>query len=572
MSKTITARECRFAIHIRAKHGLHPDLHLIKEQISYSDGSIEPNVRLIEDFQRPFWVTTPSKRNHKQKKEYEELENLNEYHCNDSELRDRVAVALEQSYSQSQLAQLAISPYLYGTDITASALIKKRYLDKYTIRTPYSVAVFDIETKQSGKDTIITLASIAFKNKIYTGILSSLVKGIANVPMALKLAMHKYLPNYRDQLIEEIEVCNTEVDIIRGIFKRAHEWSPDILTAWNINYDIPKILAMLERHRVDPRDILCHPKLAKSARICKYKEGKKKKITSSGNVTPISPASQWHTLYLTAGFYVLDAMCVYKLLRIAKPEEPSYKLDAILEKELGSHKLSFTEADNYQGIRWHNFMQEQYPIEYIVYNRYDCLSILELDAKTKDLSHTIAEFAGVTDFKKFNSQPKRIADALYFYLLANNKVIGCVGFEDRDKQSSDYDYEYDLPNITEEEEDDGNSADTLGLEDWIITLSSSLQVHGLPMIAEDPSLHTNLRAQVYDVDVTAAYPTCTEVCNVSKETTNTEIIAIRGIDENVLRLQNINLLAGPINALEYCTSMFKLPKPDKLLELYLLDR
>jgi hypothetical protein len=529
---------------------------------------MEPNVRLVEDFQRPFWVTTPSKRNHKQKKEYEELDNLNEYTCNDSDLRDKVAIALEQAYSQSPISQLAVSPYLYGTDITASALIKKKYLDKYTTRTPFSIAVFDIETKQAGKDTIITLATIAFKNKVYTGILASLVKGIANVPMALKLAMHKYLPRYRDQLEEEIEVCDTEVDIIRGIFKRAHAWSPDILTAWNINYDIPKILEMLERRRVDPRDILCHPKLPKSARICKYQEGKKKKITSSGNVTPISPASQWHTLYLTAGFYVLDAMCVYKLLRIAKPEEPSYKLDSILEKELGSRKLTFVEADNYQGIRWHNFMQEHYPIEYIVYNRYDCISILELDAKTKDLSHTIAEFAGVTDFKKFNSQPKRIADALYFYLLANNKVIGCVGFEDKSKAISDYDYEYELPNVVEADDDDGETAKTLGLEDWIITLSSSLQVHGLPMIAEDPSLHTNLRAQVYDVDVTAAYPTCTEVCNVSKETTHTEIIDIRGIDESVLRLQNINLLAGPINALEYCTTMFKLPKPEALLELY----
>lgn len=50
-------------------------------------------------------------------------------------------------------------------------------------------------------------------------------------------------------------------------------------------------------------------------------------------------------------------MCVYRQLRMAKAEEPSYSLDAILNKELGSRELKFEQADKYQGLEWHLFMQ-----------------------------------------------------------------------------------------------------------------------------------------------------------------------------------------------------------------------
>jgi len=63
--------------------------------------------------------------------------------------------------------------------------------------------------------------------------------------------------------------------------------------------------------------------------ISKYK----KKVTASGQVKPINPALQWHTLILTASFYVIDAMCVYRQLRMAAQEEPS-NLNYILQKEL----------------------------------------------------------------------------------------------------------------------------------------------------------------------------------------------------------------------------------------------
>ena len=561
MQPEIVARECRFAIHIPERHNIRPDLHLIKEQQHFSDGTVKPAIRLVKDFKRNFWVTKPSARNYKQKREWQHTDNLLQYECTDSQLRDAVAKALGLSHTNDHLKKLSVSPYLYGTDITAASLIKKGYMDKYpNARTAYTVASFDIETKLVGDKTIITMATVAMKGKVFTSVASHLVKGISNPQMALDVAMKKYLPDHYDKYEFELDVAKNELDIIKNAFKKVHEWCPDILAIWNMNYDIPRIMDMLERYRTKPEDIFCDPNVPEFARICKYKEGKKKKVTASGKVTPISPAAQWHTLIVTAGYYVLDAMCVYKLLRLSKQEQPSYALDAILKAEGIGGKLKFTEADKYSGLRWHQFMQENYPIEYIVYNRYDCISMLELDDKTKDLTLTLPEFAYVTEFSKFNSQPKRIADALFFYLLETNYVLGCVGFNESNNDNKELDIE--------DEEEVEETGDVLSLAGWIVTLPAELQVGGLRIIDGIHGMQTNIRGMVYDSDAVAAYPTATKVSSVSKETTVKEIIEIKGIKEELFRLQNINLLAGPVNAIEYCVNMFKMPKPEQLLKIY----
>lgn len=86
-------------------------------------------------------------------------------------------------------------------------------------------------------------------------------------------------------------------------------------------------------------------------------------------------------------------------------------------------------------------------------------------------------------------------------------------------------------------------------------------------IEEDPNIYSNIRAFVYDSDAVSAYPTATSITNVSKETTKRELISIKDIDEEVFRAQNLNLVLGRVNAIEYCTTMFNMPKPEDLLKL-----
>lgn len=564
MTKDIVGRECRFALHLPAKYGIRPDVHLVKERVHYADGTIKPNIRYIKNYQRPFYVTKSNHRNHKDKKEWEHTDHLHEFKCTQSELRDKVANALGLHYTRDHLKKLSVSPYLYGSDISSTSWIKKHYMEKYSQRSPYEIAYLDIETVPDAKgNQRLLMVTVLYQNKISTFVMDEFLGRIADPQRALSTAMSAYIPEYNGQLEEELVLCKSDIELITKAFARLHEWSPDFVAIWNMDFDISVIIKTIQDARLDPKDILSDPNIPADLRYFKYVQGKTKRVTASGKVMPISPASRWHTLYLTAGFYVLDAMCVYKLLRLAEPECPSYALDAILKKEGIGQKLKFDAADHVSGINWHLYMQEHYPVEYIVYNRVDVLRMQELERKIKDLSFKIPEFAGITDFDRFNSQPKKITDALYCKLEKEGYILGTVGYAD-DKSA-----ETAEDSMVDSDEDPDQELTTLSLKDWILTLPADMQVPGLKVLENAPDIHTNIRAMVADSDAVSAYPTATCVLNVSKETTERELIEIQGVHEQIFRMENINLMSGPVNAIEYTVTMFNAPKPQELLARYL---
>jgi hypothetical protein len=170
-------------------------------------------------------------------------------------------------------------------------------------------------------------------------------------------------------------------------------------------------------------------------------------------------------------------MCAYRHIRTGSPEEPSYSLDSILKKHNLGGKLTFKEADGFVKLEWHQFMQEMYPLEYIIYNVFDCISMEELDEITSDLSITLPLFSGCSDFENFKSQPRRLADTLHYYCLENKKVFGS----------------------TSDEMVTALDSKTLSLSGWIITLPAHLIAeNGLQVIKEHPTARTTIRAHVAD--------------------------------------------------------------------------
>lgn len=286
---------------------------------------------------------------------------------------------------------------------------------------------------------------------------------------------------------------------------------------------------------------------------------------------PISPADQWHTFYLSASFYVLDAMCTYRLIRLGAQEKSSYSLDNILNIELGVGKLKLTDADEETGLKWHQVMQERHKIFYTVYNFFDSYLVTLLDMKTKDIAFSITSMVECTPFVNFKRQPQRIVTSLFFYLLEKEEggkfVLASMG-DTGDK---------DLEQAMEDEEDDDEDDDeeglnqyeskTLSLGSWIITLPAHMASLGNKIIKEDPRLRTAIRAFTYDSDATSAYPSATEVANISKGTTKREIIAIEGIEEDDFRIANMNIVMGSVNAMEYSIKMFNAPGPFEILDL-----
>lgn len=565
----IAGYECRFAVYCPPGDAGDGDLHAVKEVIHLKDGTKHPNLRLCHNFKRPFFITKKGYRTHQDKKEWENLDRTQRFEATQTELARAVCRALGAQYmldknGSGNMRRIARNPYIYGTDILSTAVIKRSYQDKYPeLQTPYTVATFDVETDVLHGSEEIMMATLSFGSNVLTVIQKRFLAGQTNIQPRLQQLFQKYLGSFevkkkdgKTEVVDfikkrnlnwEVLLVDREADVVCKIFERAHELKPDFLAIWNIDFDIPRVLKALERANLNPADVLSDPSVPQHYRYYKYKQGPKQKVTASGKATPIKPSAQWHTLYCPASFYVIDAMCAYRHIRTGSQEEPSYALDAILAKHIGARKLQFEEANGLSSMEWHQFMQQNHPLEYVIYNVWDCVSMEELDEITNDLRLSLPMFSGCSDFENFKSQPRRLADNLHYFCLANGRVMAATS----DEMQGEMDKE------------------TVGLDGWIVTLPAHLVVdNGLRVISENSLQATNIRAHVGDLDVSASYPNGGAVFNISRETTHKELISIEGVSEYQQRMQGINLSSGPTNAVEICVSLFGLPTLDKLLAAF----
>jgi hypothetical protein len=545
--ENVLGYECRHVTFCPPPEGDNIDLHVIKTIVHKKDGTTYPEIKLVKNFQRPYWITENGYRNHNDKKEWEDVTKLKKYTCTQTDLARAISKNLGIFGSNGDTRRLFRSPYIYGADILSTAVINERYKSKFPdLITPASAAMFDVETDVlHGTDEII-MATLSFKSKVVTVIKKSFLKGYSDQLNRLQATLDKYLGDIVKQRGIEWEVLfvDNEYEVVTECYKRAHKWMPDFVAIWNINFDMPKMLLALKKACIDPAEVFSDPAVPARYRHFTYKVGPKQKMTASGQVNPIKPAAQWHTVFCPSSFYFIDAMCAYKQIRTGKAEEPSYSLDNILDKHLGIRKLKFTEADGMTRIDWHQFMQEKYPFEYVIYNVFDCISMELLDESTNDLSLSLPMFSGYSDMQNFKSQPRRLADKLHYYALENGKVIGTTS----DQMKSPLDDK------------------VIGLEGWIVTLPAHLVMeNGLKIISENKTLSTNIRAHVGDLDVSASYPNGGASLNISKETTHKELVAIEGVTEAVQRAQGINLSGGHTNAVEFCNNIYKLPRFSELL-------
>jgi len=531
--------EPRFITHLSKKE-VGEDVHIVRELITKKDGRKIDNIRIIKNYRRPFWVTKPIYRDHDEKKESEELAKVDMFLSTESDLAKNIAPRLGDRYQGiTDLGRLKDSPYLYGIDVDSRTFLKYSYIKKYGGHvTPYRVGTFDIEVNVKTNEIIV--ATFATPKKVSTYLLKSFIKGIPNPVERIKDTYDKHIPEHSLGNPElDIRIFDNEVDLLKAIFKTANEADVDFMAIWNLDYDIPTIVERLEHFGVKPEDVFHYEKIPEKYKFFKYKQGKKQKVTESGKVIPINPEEQWHTVKTTSNFYIIDAMSAHRYVRVGGKNVPGgYSLDNILKYEGVAKKLKFDTDEGVKGIEWHIHMVENKPIEYVVYNIWDAMSMLELDKKTKDLELAVPILCDISHFDVFNSGPKKLVDGLEFFYLTRKRDKRVLGVR---------------PNKVDSDK-------LLGLGDWIVTMPGyRIRENGLKVLEEAEHIHTNIRSFVYDSDAVSSYPSATKAANVSKDTTHREIIAIEGIEIPELKKQNINMLYGKTNAVEWCSTMLNFP-------------
>lgn len=566
--------ECKHISYQDARDGSLNDYMLVKEIIHTKDGGQYPRLKAYENYKRPVYITRENYRNHKDKKECEEIDKLQRYEWTQVEMAMRIQQALGARIPNPKLKlrDVCSSPYVYNADLNVATLLRAKYRQKWpNLVSRNKVAVLDTERDVTfGTDETILITVTCGKKKV-VGAVRWYAEKIPRFEETIRELYKDYLsditllrpdkinPKKRVptsvNLVEErggdIEfiVCENAGQAIAAVMKRVHEMLPDFLAIWNMDYDIPVMLRELDKAGIAYEDVFCDPSVPPEYRNVWYKQAKAKKETNSKTITQ-HPADLWHVLFCTAGFYVIDAMCLFKKIRTAKGNQPSYSLDYILGKFLGAGKLKFKEANHLKGLRWHRFMQEHYPAEYVIYNMFDCISIELLDEQTNDMGLTIISLAEISDYSIFPSLPKRLVDILHFFYEEHGMIAGCVG--------ADITTEYD--------------EDIVSMVGWIVTLPAySVEDNGLFCIEEFPELRTMFRRQTADADILQAYPTGGVIMNISKKTTAIEVCSIDGVSDAARRRAGINLTGGATNAIEICNDVMNMPFVDDVLDAFIDD-
>jgi len=553
-NKSSIKREFVFGTYCPNRVDRNKDAVFVKE-ILHKDGMIKRNLRMIENYQRPFYITKPNYRDHQQKKEFEHLAKLDTYYTNQANLSKSIFKVLNgyRPNNYISIQDMNESPYVYGTDVATPVLIANDYKTKYPdLLTPSTLAVLDYETDVvMGKEYIIS-GVLAMKDKLHIAVSKEFLGYLAkDAKELIKQALNKYLSEYmeKNKIEPIITIVDKPSDVVLALIKSAHTWQPDFVACWNIKFDMNKMLEALAMDDIDPAFAFSDPSVPPEYRFFRWREDKDKKSTASGKVTPKHIADKWHTATCPASFYFICLMAVHRTVRARDPYRSSYKLDAVLKDFGVGGKLKFENLqEGLTELDWHKEMQRMYKIEYMVYMAWDGGSAIELDQKTKDASNSVRGMIGLSELSNMKSNPKRLSDDMYFELLKEDKVLTGTS------------------NCMRDELD----ALTPSLVNWIITLPSELEHHmGRALINEYPKMHTNITTHAFDIDVVSAYPKTEIALNVSKTTRALELCKISGLSDKQQKSLGINMTNVKVNALSLAEKAYKFPDVDVLLQAFI---
>lgn len=547
----IVAVECKHAVYCApSDREDRDDAIFVKEVVHLKDGRQIPRTHLELNYKRSFYMER--NQNYKEKKTQQKLQRLQKFSCTQRNLMGAIGRALGYK-PQGGLRTIARNPYLYGADISTPTLLKQEYRERAPNNiSPNKVAVFDIETDVvNGTGDMPICMSLTFKDRVFLAASKEWIGTNPKYVEEVQAAAKKYIGDHIEarNITIEVMVCRTAGEMIVETFKRAHLWMPDFVTIWNIDFDIPKCLKVLKDEGIDPAQVFSDPSVPEKFKFFRYKQGSATKTTATGRVDSIHPAERWHTAECPASFFLIDSMCVYKRIRMAKQNESSYSLDAVMKRNLKSlGKLKFAEADAYTGLQWHIFMQTNFKVEYSVYCIFDCIGVELLDEKIKDLQLVITTQSKASEYTIYNSQPRRLVDDYYFFCRDRGFIVASC--------SDEMVHELDQY-VTD-------------MKGWIVTLPSHQCVdNGLAIIEEMPDVRTFIRSHVADLDIVSTYPNVQVILNISRETTRRELYKIEGCPERVQRMAGINMTGGHVNAVEVACAVMKAPSFDALLEDFL---
>lgn len=553
------------------------DAVIASEILEYDDGTVEPNLRVFKEPKMTVWVTNQAHRDHTDKKEFEHVSKLDEYTVSyqhkDKELFKILNNFTPNYLTPKQRRSIMQSPYVYGGNISIEARIGMAYkkaLEKGK-RIPQSptTGFLDIEMSLL-PDTYgeIPLIVITAENKVFLACNKKFMVEpnpdgtMRPVTLAeIEKGALEIINPLIEQLLDEDEdfedlkaklpfdytffAGDTEVDMIKWIFKKIHECKTSFMGVWNIGFDIPKIMDTLEKYGINVSDIFSHPDMvAQGYGHTSYREDKR----------DVQHWTQkWHWLTNASYTQFVDSTSLYSYIRTVDGKEASYKLDDILKKFGLGGKLKIGQTEELEGLQepdWHRAMLSRYFTNYALYAMWDGMSLQLLEWFNNDLT-TMVQQCDVTPPRFYPNQTISATNVLYEDWLKEGQVLGT---------GTDVEAERDEELIT------------LG---GAVLTPQNLKARGIKLFQEWPNHHTNCFAWVSDVDFSALYPTISLSMNIGKQTKVCTMFLIKGdhvttkyTPHEAVEIFCSYLITPNSNGLELGTEFFNLPDIKEMDELF----
>jgi hypothetical protein len=556
-----TAVEIKFANYFRSDKN---DYVLAKVVEHYADGRKVPALREFKNFERSFYITRPPYRNHTQKKECEFIDKLQEFKCRQMDLIPAISKALGyRGKYNGTLKQLCRSPYVYHVDLTSPSIIVNTYRKKYPDAvTPYSVAVLDIETNVlDGTDEPI-IVSATFGNKA----ILSIDKHWLGRENCVKSKVIEACKKYEGDLIEsrniDIEVYFGEHagDISQYTISKINEWMPDFVCIWNIEFDIGKILACLEKYGYNPADVFSHPSVPKEFRKAYlYLDDKpqRKMVGGKEKMIPKDHMDRWNFLYTPSASVYLCGMRIYGKHRVAAEGKSAegYGLDATLKKHINRAKVKIAGIEHLEKLHFHRVAQQHYKLDYIAYNLGDCVELELLQEKLLDLPVNIGNFIGVTEYKNYFSQTKKASDEMHLLHLEYGQPLCATS----DQMVTDLDM------LTygkgKEEDRDG----------WIAMLASYKTYPTHKEFFKGSGLPCMIRRDTADSDAEGTYPSLEEAFNIAQQNIMYEMVKVEHLTLSEQMMMGIDVTGGSSNAALLLNTIYQVPPFQEVLNIFKAD-
>ena len=502
------------------------------------------NLEIFVDPKRSIWVTKPALRTHRFKKTCEHKRNLEQYVVPNTRIAEKLLEVLHNGYGSKWINKLLQSPYVYGADIDIETLGKISYMKKYdAVSSSYRVGALDIETSVIGGEEILMCTYTSPEGQSYTAILKAFVQGFSlqqiydRISFRLNEMMEKLnkktlaIAKKLDLMNVQVELVETEVELLTWIMSKIHEDKPEFVSIWNINFDVPYMLKRLAHNRANAMDIFCHPEVPKKYRVCTYKEDKS---TSVQHYT-----HRWHMFKVSGYTQFYDSMNLFSRLRKHKGVRNTYKLDAIGNEFTGAGK-----AD----IAGHRIMQTTQQVDYVAYNVIDTVLTMLLEKRLNDIPSLVNLMLDST-FDCFAMMSVQLRNWFYVYLQEKDMVP--ASWSGRILHESDE----ELVNVG------GNVLDPELA--WRANTARLKQ-----LIGRVYDVSSKLTRMTADIDVRSMYPNIMAACGYDKDTKIATILNIEGVPKKEIVDFIGHLTVPEENAVGLCSKYLNLPDYAEMDKLF----